>query len=59
MDKRIWGHISIIGITESGMVSIEFYAPDSGDNEYTTIFLTIRQVEKITKMGEIIRGKTA
>lgn len=57
MDKRVWGDISIIGITESGMVSIEFYDPGQQDGtEYTAIFLTLEQAKKITKLVEIIGG---
>jgi hypothetical protein len=59
-DKRSWGDVSIIGITETGMVSIEFYAPGIGDDEYLTIFLTLEQVKKISRLGVIIEdGKTA
>jgi hypothetical protein len=54
-DKRQWGDISTIGITESGMVSIEFYDPAQMDgSDYTTIFLTPEQVTRVSKLGEII-----
>lgn len=57
-DTRKWGDISTMGITESGMVSIEFYDPVQMDgSDYTTIYLTIEQVKTISKLGEIIDGK--
>jgi hypothetical protein len=58
--KRRWGDISIIGITESGKISIEFFNPDSCDDSgYTTIFLDSEHIERISKLGEIIRGKAS
>ena len=54
-NKPSYGDITIIGITESGLISIEFYDPGQQDGtDYTTIFLTIEQVKKISQLGEII-----
>lgn len=59
MDKLTWGDISNIGITTSGLVSIEFYDPGQQDGtDYTTIYLTAEQTKMISKFGEILNGKT-
>lgn len=59
MEKLKWGDISIMGITTSGLLSIEFYNPGQEDGmDYSTIFLTIEQVQMINKLGEILNGKT-
>ncbi len=59
MDKLTYGDITVIGITTSGLVSIQFYDPSQlNGEEYSTIYLTIPQVEIISKLGEILSGKT-
>ena len=58
MEKLKWGDITIIGITTSDRISIEFYNPGQCDGtDYSIIFLTIEQAELINKLGEILRVK--
>ena len=59
MKEAKWGDISIMGITTSGLISIEFYNPGQGDGtDYSIITLTPEQVKIINKLGDILHGQT-
>ena len=58
MDELKYGDITTIGITASGMISVEFYNPHQiEDQEYETVWLTVEQAKTIFKLARILESK--
>ena len=59
MEDTKYGDITTIGITVSGLISIEFYDPGQIDGrDFTTIYLTAEQAKTVARMGDMINGST-